>query len=39
MELVGEGVRQNFVPDHDSLKQCRELGQSVGQAVNKALGF
>ncbi len=38
-ELVGEGVRHNFVPTHEALKKCRELGQMVGQATKKALGL
>ena len=37
LELVDQGLRHQYVPDHDALRQCRELGQRVGQAV-KASG-
>ncbi len=33
MEVVDPGVRINFVPNHEGLKLCRELGAKVAQAV------
>ncbi|MFH1059450.1 MAG: flavodoxin domain-containing protein [Pseudomonadota bacterium] len=38
LEIVDEGLRHNYVPDHAALHKCRELGQKVGQAV-KASGL
>lgn len=33
LEVVSDPVRINYVPDHDSLKPCRELGQKIGKMV------
>ncbi len=33
VEIVDDGIRHQFVPDHDALRACRELGVKVGQAV------
>ncbi len=33
LEVVSEPLRINYVPDHDSLKPCRELGQKIGKMV------
>ena len=32
-EIIDPGVRVNYVPTEDDLKQCVELGRKVGQAV------
>jgi flavorubredoxin len=37
MDLVDPGVRINFVPNHDGLKQCHDLGVKVGEAVKAKL--
>jgi len=36
LEIVDDGLRHNYVPDHQALHQCRELGLKVGQAVKAA---
>ncbi|MCB2226436.1 MAG: flavodoxin domain-containing protein [Desulfarculaceae bacterium] len=33
LELVGDPVRVNWVPNHDTLKPCRELGTKIGRMV------
>ena len=33
VELVSPGVRIQYVPDHESLKQCTELGQTLAQRI------
>ncbi|MCB2184767.1 MAG: flavodoxin domain-containing protein [Deltaproteobacteria bacterium] len=33
-----KGVRVQWVPDHDALKRCRELGSTVGQALRAKQG-
>lgn len=33
LEVVDPGVRWQYVPDHEALKACRELGQKLGQAA------
>ncbi|RJX36510.1 MAG: FprA family A-type flavoprotein [Desulfarculus sp.] len=33
LELVAEPLRVNYVPDHEALAPCRELGQKIGQMV------
>lgn len=34
--IIDEGVRVKYVPDHDSLAPCVELGRKVAQAVKEA---
>jgi len=36
IELVDEGVRARYVPDHDALRPCLELGSKVGKAVKES---
>lgn len=36
-EIVNEGIRVKYVPVHENLKECVELGKTVGQAVKAAL--
>jgi flavorubredoxin len=33
LNVVEPGVRWQYVPDHEALKLCRELGQKLGQAA------
>jgi flavorubredoxin len=33
LEIFDPGVRVQYVPDHDALHQCRELGGKVGKAI------
>jgi flavorubredoxin len=37
-DIVHEGIRVKYVPVHENLKECVELGKKVGQAVKAALG-
>lgn len=32
-DLVDEGIRVQYVPDHDALEACRQLGKKVGQML------
>ncbi|MBU1276757.1 MAG: flavodoxin domain-containing protein [Proteobacteria bacterium] len=36
LSLIEEPLRLQWVPDHESLKPCRELGTKIGQAVADA---
>jgi flavorubredoxin len=36
LEVVGDPVRVQWVPNHETLKPCRELGQQIGQMVAEA---
>jgi flavorubredoxin len=38
VELVDEGIRVKYVPDHEDLAKCVELGRRVGKALNKKVG-
>ena len=38
VELVAPGVRIKFVPDHDALAPCVELGRTIGQKVKETAG-
>lgn len=37
VELIGEGVKQRYVPDHAALQQCYALGQQVAQALQQKI--
>jgi len=37
VELVDPGLRVKFIPDHDNLKKCVELGQRIGKAIKEKL--
>jgi flavorubredoxin len=37
VSLVDPGMRMKFVPSHDDLKKCAELGRKVGRAVKGKL--
>jgi flavorubredoxin len=37
VELVADGVRINYVPDHEALAKCRELGKAVAKAIKEAV--
>ncbi len=32
-EIIHEGIRVKYVPDHDTLKLCNELGKKMGEMV------
>ena len=32
--IVHEGLKVQYVPEHTHLKECVELGQTVGQDLN-----
>jgi len=36
VELLTPSIRHQFVPDHEALRQCRELGTKLGQAIKAA---
>ncbi|HID97125.1 MAG TPA: FprA family A-type flavoprotein [Thermodesulfobacteriaceae bacterium] len=36
-EIVDPGVRVKYVPSHENLKECVELGRRVGKAVTEAV--
>jgi len=36
LKVVDQGLRVQYVPDHDSLRKCRELGAKVAQAAKEA---
>jgi flavorubredoxin len=38
VELVAPGVRVKYVPDHEALTPCLELGRLVGQKVKESAG-
>jgi flavorubredoxin len=33
LQMINEGIRHQYVPDHAALHKCRELGLSVAAAV------
>jgi flavorubredoxin len=37
IEVVDPGVRAKFVPDHEALHPCVELGKKIGVAINEAV--
>ena len=37
LKVVDEGLRVQYVPDHESLKKCRELGAKVALAAKEAM--
>ncbi len=38
VELVDEGVRAKYMPDHEALRPCVELGRKVGRMLKTSLG-
>ena len=36
-DLVHEGIRVKYVPTHDDLKKCKEVGQLMGQKIIESL--
>ncbi len=36
-DIIDEGIKVKYVPRHDSLKECVDLGKRVGQAVKEAI--
>jgi flavorubredoxin len=38
VELLDPGIKHQFVPNHEALKKCYELGVKLGQAI-KAAGY
>jgi flavorubredoxin len=36
-EVTEPGVRVKYVPRHDDLKECREMGERIGKAVKEAV--
>lgn len=37
MKVFGPGIAQQFVPNHDGLKKCVDLGREVGAAINDSV--
>jgi flavorubredoxin len=37
VEVIDPGVRARYVPDHEALKPCLELGRKIGEAVNQSV--
>jgi len=37
MKVFGPGIAQQFVPNHDGLKKCVDLGREVGAAINESV--
>ena len=37
-KVMDEGIRVKYVPTHEDLKKCVELGRTVGRAVKKGAG-
>ncbi len=37
IEVVDPGVRVKFVPDHEALHPCVELGKKIGAAINESV--
>ncbi len=37
LEVVSPGVRAKYVPGHDELRPCVELGRQIGAAINAAV--
>ena len=35
MEIVHSGVRSKYVPDHEKLAECKQLGKEVAQAIQQ----
>lgn len=35
-EVIEPGIRVKYVPTHDNLKECLEMGKRIGSAVNKS---
>jgi flavorubredoxin len=33
VELVDEGIKVKFAPDHDDLKKCAELGHKMAKII------
>lgn len=37
MKVFGSGVNQQFVPNHEGLKKCVDLGREIGRAIKEAI--
>ena len=35
LDIVGSGVKVNYVPDKDGLNACRELGKKIAEKLPK----
>ncbi len=35
LEIIEEGIRIKYVPDHDKLEECYEMGRRIGRAVKE----
>ena len=38
IEIVADGIKHQYVPDHAALHKCVELGQTIGQKVVERVG-
>ena len=38
ISIVDPGIRVKYIPTHDDLHQCVELGRKIGMAINKEFG-
>jgi len=36
-DIIDEGLRVKYVPRHETLKECVELGRRIGKATREAL--
>ena len=36
-ELIHEGIKVKYVPDHEALKRCKEVGKLMGEKIIEAL--
>ena len=37
MKVFGPGISQQFVPDHEGLKKCVDLGREIGAAIKESV--
>ena len=37
-DIIESGIRVKYVPTHDHLKECVDMGKRIGRAVNE-LGY
>jgi hypothetical protein len=35
MEVIGPGIRLQYVPSHDGLRKCVELGHKIADAISR----
>ena len=37
LELIEPGIRVQYTPTHEDLKQCLELGRTIGRKLNETV--